>query len=75
MNHQLHPLTPLFANIARGAFPEQDLRTDVVLAPERPAAAVLAFTGHHVVAADVDPAWVVKRCPPGDLIARPALTF
>ncbi len=69
MNHRLHPLTPLFANIACGVFPEQDLRTDVVLAPERPAAAVLAFTGHHVVAADVDPAWVVKRCPPGDLIA------
>jgi hypothetical protein len=32
-------------------------------------AGVLAFDGHHVVAADVDPAWVHDRLPPGDLSA------
>jgi len=69
MNRTIHPLIPLFANIARDIFPDQDLRTEVLSAPERPAAAVFAFTGHHVVAADVDPAWVAARCPPGDLIA------
>jgi hypothetical protein len=31
-------------------------------------AAVVAFTGHVVVAADVGPGWVAGRCPPGDLV-------
>jgi hypothetical protein len=32
-------------------------------------AAIVAFTGHHVVAADVPPDWVAGLCPPGDLAA------
>ena len=37
--------------------------------PPGPVAGVLAFAAHHVVAADVDPAWVHERLAPGDLSA------
>lgn len=35
--------------------------------PAGPADAVLAFTAHHVLAADVEPAWVTATLPSGDL--------
>ena len=38
-------------------------------------AAVLAFTGHCVVAADVDPTWVATMCPPWRLSAAYAPEF
>lgn len=59
----------LFARLARGQYPEFDGMTSVMPAPSGAVAAVLAFTGHHVVAADVDPVWVESRCPPMDLAA------
>jgi GNAT superfamily N-acetyltransferase len=39
------------------------------------AAAVLGFTAHHVVAADVDPGWVGSVLPPGSLSAPLAARF
>ena len=50
-------------------FPAPDLGISVVPAPSPREACVVAFTGHIVIAADVDPAWVAERVPPGDLSA------
>lgn len=49
--------------------PPSDGSLEVVPQPPGPVAGVLAFDGRHVVAADVDPAWVHAQLPPGDLSA------
>ena len=59
----------LLEAVLRGEFPPVDLRTEVVPQPPGPVAGLLAFTGHHVVAADVDPAWVASLLPDGDVVA------
>lgn len=53
----------------RGVFPAPDLGLTVVPAPSDREACVVSFTGHIVIAADVDPAWVAERVPDGDLSA------
>jgi GNAT superfamily N-acetyltransferase len=66
--------TPTLASIldaaARGHWPPSNGGL-VVLPPPSPTHhhAVLAFTGHHVVVTDADPAWVHARLPSGDLSA------
>lgn len=62
-------LADILRGIERGVFPTPDLGITVVPAPSPREAAVVAFTGHIVIAADVDPAWVAERIPPGDLSA------
>jgi GNAT superfamily N-acetyltransferase len=52
---------------ARGAFPPEDGRTQVVPAAAGAGAAVLSFTAHHVVAADVPAGEVLARIDPGNL--------
>jgi GNAT superfamily N-acetyltransferase len=52
---------------ARGAFPPEDGRTAVVGAAAGAPAAVLSFTAHHVVAADVPADEVLARVDPADL--------
>jgi hypothetical protein len=52
---------------ARGAFPPEDGRTDVVGPVDGAPAAVLSFTAHHVVAAGVPAGEVLARVDPGDL--------
>jgi hypothetical protein len=52
---------------ARGSFPPEDGRTEVVAAVDGAPAAVLSFTAHHVVAADVPAEEVLARVDPGDL--------
>jgi hypothetical protein len=52
---------------ARGAFPPEDGRTDVVEAVPGAPAAVLSFIAHHVVAADVPAEEVLARVDPADL--------
>jgi hypothetical protein len=52
---------------ARGSFPPEDGRTVVVGAAPGAPAAVLSFTAHHVVAADVPAEEVLARVDPGDL--------
>jgi hypothetical protein len=64
-----HPLVRVFRDIGDGLYPSFDGLTEVVPRPAGALAAVLAFTGHHIVAADVDHAWVAARCPSGDLLA------
>jgi hypothetical protein len=52
---------------ARGTFPPEDGRTDVVGPVDGAAAAVLSFTAHHVVAAGVPADEVLAQVDPGDL--------
>lgn len=61
-----HPVVATVEGVLRGAPPEPDGCTEVVASPGPPADVVLAFTGHFLVAADVDPAAVADRCAPGD---------
>jgi GNAT superfamily N-acetyltransferase len=62
-------LADILRGIERGVFPAPDLGVTVVPAPSPREACVVALTGHIVIAADVDPAWVAERVPPGDLSA------
>lgn len=57
-------LRDLLADVERGHYPADEL---TVVQSDSPA--VLAFTGRNVVAADVDPEWVRRRVPAGDLSA------
>jgi hypothetical protein len=54
---------------AHGVFPPADGVVDVLPAPPGTSDAVVAFTGHFVVAADVDPPLVRERLPHGDFSA------
>lgn len=63
------PVLAMLALTLAGQPPHEDGRTEVLPQPPGPVAAVLAFSNHHVVAADVDPAWVAERLPDGDLSA------
>jgi hypothetical protein len=51
-------LSDLLVRAAAGAAPPVDFATEVIPRPAGPVSAVLGFTGHHVVAADVDSSWV-----------------
>ena len=62
-------VTDLLRSIAAGEPPPGDGEVEVVPQPPGPVAGVLAFNAHHVVAADVDPAWVHERLEPWDLSA------
>lgn len=62
-----NPLAELLTAAAAGHPPPSDGAIEVVPQPPGPVAGVLAFDGHHVVAADIDPAWVRERLPAGDL--------
>jgi GNAT superfamily N-acetyltransferase len=67
-------LAELLADAAAGCPPPADACTEVLPADDG-AAAVLGFTAHHVVVADVDPSWVSARLPPGDLSAPLGAAF
>jgi hypothetical protein len=69
------PVADLLARAARGQPPPEDGRTEVLPEPPGRLAAVLAFTGHHVVAADVDPGWVRGRLPADSLSAPVSAEF
>src|SRR5262249_53388851 len=51
-----------------GGPPPPDMEIETLRRVPGAVAAVVAFTGHVVVAADVGPGWVAGRCPPGDLV-------
>ena len=59
----------VLSGVVDGVRPPSDGATEVVPQPPGPVAGVLAFDGHHIVAADVDPAWVHELLPNGDLSA------
>ena len=62
-------LAELLLAVEAGAFPPADGGLTVVPQPSPRHAAVLAFTAHHVVAADADPSWVRQQLPEADLSA------
>lgn len=62
-------LDGIIADVEDGRFPPQDPYLTVVPQPSARVAAVLAFTGHSVVAADVPADWVRAALPDGDLSA------
>jgi GNAT superfamily N-acetyltransferase len=64
-----NPVLTLLSHAVAGRPPPEDGRTEVFPEPPGPVAAVLAFAHHHVVAADVDPDWVARHVPDGDLAA------
>lgn len=63
------PVARLLRELSGGQPPPADGRLTVLPQPPGPVAGVLAFDGHHVVAADVEPSWVHDRLRPGDLSA------
>jgi len=62
-----HPLAVTLTEAAHGRYPPADGRVDVVPSPGPPCDALVAFTGHYVLAADVDAAEVAARWPVGAL--------
>jgi hypothetical protein len=62
-----HPLADVLYNAALGAFPDPDGTIDVVPAPPGPVDAVVAFTAHTIVAADVSHAEVNAHLDVSDL--------
>jgi hypothetical protein len=68
-------LEDVLRKIERGNFPPPDGRVTIVPEPSPGTAAVVAFTGHAVIAADVDESWVRDRVPEDDLGAPLSPSF
>ncbi len=64
-----HRLVTVLEGAARGVFPAPDGRVEVLGPPTGPAMAVVAFTGHHIVAACAPEPWVREQLPDGDFLA------
>jgi GNAT superfamily N-acetyltransferase len=71
----VHPLRTLLDAAARGSFPDPDGSVDVVPSPPGPVDAVVAFTAHHVVAADVDEQEIRAELDPDDVGAAALAPF
>ncbi|MGO9344584.1 MAG: hypothetical protein ACLP6E_19025 [Acidimicrobiales bacterium] len=54
---------------ARGSYPAPEWTLEFVACPSRLAGAVLAFTGHHVVAADIEEDEARSHLDPEDIAA------
>jgi GNAT superfamily N-acetyltransferase len=68
-------LLTMLREAAAGRPPSPDGSIDVVPAPAGPVSAVVAFTGHHVIAADIEPHLVQARLPADDLSAPMGADF
>ncbi len=68
-------LADILRGVEGGVFPDPDLSVTVVSAPSAREWCVLAFTGHIVIAADVDAAWVAERLTPADMVEPVAPPF
>ena len=68
-------LRQLLEDAAARRFPPADREVMVVPSPDGPVHAVLAFTAHHVVAADVDPGEVAAHLDPDDIAAPMGAPF
>jgi hypothetical protein len=62
-----HPLAGMLTDAAHGRFPPFDGLVEVLPSPGPPCDALVAFTGHFVLAADIDRAEVAVRWPAGAL--------
>jgi hypothetical protein len=74
-SEESHPLAGLLVGAAFGRFPDADGGVEVLPSPPGPADAVVAFTGHAIVAADVSPKEVAGFLPPSDLGAPMSTHF
>lgn len=63
----MHRLAELYERLSRDNYPPRDDAVEVVGAPPGRASAVVAFTQHHVIAADVDPDEVKAHLDAGDV--------
>lgn len=70
-----HPLRAVLEDAARGRFPPPDGSVQVLPSPPGRSDAVVAFTAHHLVAANLDPAEVFDRLPAGDIGAPMSASF
>lgn len=73
-----HRLVRLLREAARGRFPRGDLGLEVVGPPPGPSDAIVAFSGHSVIAVGVDPDEVFRHLPdadPGAPMSAPFLTW
>lgn len=61
-----HALAARLRDAAHGRMPPADGVVEVVPSPGPPCDAIVGFTGHFVLAADIDPAAAAARMPPGD---------
>ena len=68
-------LAAILAAAAAGRFPLADGRATVMPQPSERDAGVIAFTGHAVIFADTDPAWLTSQLPPGDFAAPLSARF
>ena len=62
-----HPLAAQLDALARGDYPPFDAEVDVFPSPGGMNDIVIGFTGHSVIAADIDPAIVRPVLEPGNL--------
>ncbi|SDK58580.1 GNAT family N-acetyltransferase [Nonomuraea jiangxiensis] len=62
-------LADLLSRVQRGLMPTADGGVTILPQPSPRDVGVIAFTGHSVVFADVDPGWVRNLLPPDDLSA------
>lgn len=65
----------LMAEVAAGRMPPADARVEVVPAPSTTHAAVLAFTAHHLIAAEVPEQWVHDQVQDDPLTAPTSPRF
>lgn len=68
-------LAAIFDAAGRGSFPPFDAGIEVIPRVQGAVGAVIAFSGHHVVAANIEPEWVAGRCPLDDLAAPMSPSF
>jgi GNAT superfamily N-acetyltransferase len=68
-------LTAILTAAAAGQFPPADGNVTILPQPSGRDAGVIAFTGHAVVFADTDPAWIAGQLPPDELSAPLSARF
>lgn len=73
-----HRLVKLLRDAGRDRFPQADLACEILPSPPGPSDAVVAFSGHNVIAADVDAGETRAHLPgddPGGPLSAPFLTW
>jgi GNAT superfamily N-acetyltransferase len=64
-------LAAILEDAAEGRLPPSDGGVTIVSQPSARDAGVIAFTGHSVIFADADPAWITSELPADDPFAAP----
>ena len=63
----MHQLLRALLEAAAGRFPPDDGSTEFLPSPPGPCDAVVGFTAHHIVAANLDAAEIAARLPEGEI--------